>query len=58
MKKTIWIIVGALALIASFGMYFVGQGSSHLDELLSFWFYPLPVAIIAFIAAFSGKKQQ
>lgn len=58
MKKTIWIIVGALALIASFGMYFVGKDSSHLSELMSFWFYPLPLAAIAFGAAFAGKKQQ
>lgn len=56
-KKTIFAIIGILAVIASIVMYKMGKNSSHLSELKSFWWYPLPLAVICFLASVAGKKQ-
>ena len=58
-KKTVFGVIGILAVIASVGMYVVGKNSSHLSELKNFWWYPLPIAVLCFIgAAAPGKKPQ
>lgn len=56
MKRALLLILGSLALIASVAMYFIGKDSSHLSELLDFFWVPLPLAIVSFIAAFMVKK--
>jgi hypothetical protein len=53
-KKTVFSVIGILALVSSIAMYMIGKDSSHLSELKDFWWIPLPLALICFIAA--GKK--
>lgn len=56
-KKTVFGILGVLALAASAGMYTVGKNSSHLSELKDFWWVPLPLGLICLlVAGSSGKK--
>ncbi|MEP6700669.1 MAG: hypothetical protein ABJA85_05115 [Bacteroidota bacterium] len=56
-KKAVFGIIGVLALVASAVMYKVGHSSSHLSELKSFWWVPLPLAIICFLVAGSSKSK-
>lgn len=56
-KKTVFIVIGLVAAVASIVMYKVGDNSSHLSELKDFWWVPLPLAGICFIAAFSAKNK-
>jgi hypothetical protein len=55
MSKRVLSIIGLLAVVASIVMYMVGKDSSHLSELKDFWWAPLPIALICFLAA-SKKK--
>ena len=58
-KKTVFGVIGALAVIAAIVMYKVGRNSSHLSELKNFWWYPLPLAVFCFlVAANPGKKAE
>jgi len=57
-KKTFFGIVGLLAVIAAVVMYRMGKNSSHLSELKQFWWYPLPLAVICFLAAGAKKKEE
>jgi len=52
MKKTVFLILGILALIAAIAMYFIGKDSSHLSELYEIWWVPLPLAFGAIALAF------
>jgi len=54
-KKNILVIVGILAIIASIVMNRMGN-DSHLTELKDYWWYPLPLALICFLAAGAKKK--
>jgi CDP-diglyceride synthetase len=56
-KKTVFGIIGALAIIAAALMYKVGKSSSHLSELKSFWWVPLPLALICLLVAGSAKPK-
>jgi len=56
-KKTVFSVIGALAVVASIAMYMVGKDSSHLSELKDFWWVPLPLALICFIVAAAGTKK-
>jgi CDP-diglyceride synthetase len=56
-KKTVFGVIGGLALIASIVMYKVGSSSSHLSELKDFWWMPLPLAVICFLVAASSKPK-
>jgi hypothetical protein len=56
-KKTVFGIIGLLALVAAAVMYSVGKNSSHLSELKDFWWYPLPLAVICFIVAGAPSKK-
>jgi hypothetical protein len=56
-KQSVLIVVGLLALVASVAMYVIGGNSSHLTELKQFWWIPLPIAIICFVAAGSSKRK-
>jgi CDP-diglyceride synthetase len=56
-KKTVFGVIGVLAVVASIVMYRVGRHSSHLSELKNFWWYPLPLAVICFLAAASPVKK-
>lgn len=56
MKRTIFLLIGLLALIASGVMYFVGKDSSHLSELYDMFWVPLPLAAISLLVAFTNKK--
>lgn len=55
-KPVVWTIVGVIALCASIWMYQEGQSNGHLEELQDFWFYPLPLAFIAFQIAYKQKQ--
>jgi hypothetical protein len=46
--KTTTIVLGLLALLASAGMFIVGNGSTHLSELKDFFWVPLPLALVLF----------
>jgi CDP-diglyceride synthetase len=56
-KKTVFGVIGVLALIASLVMYKVGNSSSHLSELKDFWWVPLPLAAICLLVAASAKPK-
>lgn len=56
-KKTVFGIIGGIAVIASIAMYKIGNGSSHLSELKDFWWMPLPLAAICFLVAASSKPK-
>lgn len=55
MNKSIWIVIGFLALAAAWIMRIVGGNSSHLSELRDFWWIPLPLALICFLIAMKKK---
>lgn len=55
MNNTLLLIVGFLALGSAWAMRIIGGNSSHLSELRDYWWIPLPLALIYFLAA-SGKK--
>ena len=54
-KKTVLVTVGLLAIVASIVMKVMGK-DSHLTELQDYWWIPLPIALICFLAAGMGKK--
>lgn len=54
MKKKVLIGVGCLSVIASIAMYAIGDGSSHLSELKDFFWTPLPLAVVSFLALMKG----
>lgn len=56
-KKTVFGILGVLALAASAGMYVVGNNSSHLSELKDFWWIPAPLGIICLLVAGASKPK-
>jgi len=55
-KKNILVAIGVLAIIASIVMNRMGN-DSHTTELKQFWWYPLPLALICFLAAGAKKKE-
>ena len=55
MNKIFLLIAGFLALGAAWAMRIVGGRSSHLSELRDYWWAPLPLALICFLAAARGK---
>ena len=55
MNKTFLLIVGFLALGGAWAMRIIGGRSSHLSELREYWWVPLPLALICFLAV-SRKK--
>jgi hypothetical protein len=57
MNKNFLNIVGILAIAASIAMKVMSRGS-HLTELASYWWIPLPLALICFIAAAAPKKEK
>ncbi|MDC0230708.1 hypothetical protein OAK19_01990 [Aureispira] len=44
-------IIARLAFIIAFGMFLVGSNSSHMSELKDFFWVPIPIALIALVAA-------
>ncbi len=50
MKKKILFSVGSLCVLASVGMYVIGDGSSHLSELKDFFWVPLPLGVVSILA--------
>ena len=50
-KKSLFLTLGIVALIASVAMYMIGKDSSHLSELKDFFWVPLPLAAIFLLAA-------
>ena len=50
MSKKLLMSVGGLCVIASVGMYVVGNDSSHLSELKDFFWVPLPLAVASILA--------
>ncbi|MFH2141906.1 MAG: hypothetical protein ABIJ97_05760 [Bacteroidota bacterium] len=56
--KWVYLALGIVAVIASILMYRVGSTSSHLSELMSYYLYPLPLAIIGIIGFFTKKSNK
>jgi len=56
MNKTVSIIIAIVAFLASGLMYYFGSESSHLSELMDFYYYPLPLGVIGLIGAFKKNK--
>jgi uncharacterized membrane protein YiaA len=57
-QKKILNTVGTLALIASVAMYGVGSTNSHLTELVDFFWSPLILAVVCFVAAQKSEAQK
>lgn len=55
MSKSLFTILGLLALIAAGAMYYVGKSSSHLSELKDFWWIPVPLGLLLLIL---GNKKK
>ncbi len=49
--KKIFSVIGALALLASITMFIVGSNSGHLTELKDFFWAPLILSAVSFLAA-------
>jgi hypothetical protein len=47
--------LGAIAFVASVGMFIVGGNSSHLSELKDFFWVPIPLGVILLAV---GAKQK
>lgn len=57
MKRGIGIILIILGIGGTATLYKIGSGSSHLSELLDFYWTPLPLAVIGlFLIAKPEKK--
>ena len=56
-RKAVLSIVGVIALFAALAMYIMGNKNNHLTELQTYWWIPLPVALICFIIAGSSKTK-
>jgi hypothetical protein len=56
-KKKLFLGIGGLCVIASIGMYVVGSDSSHLSELVDFFWVPLPLGVVAILAGLGGKSK-
>ena len=54
-KQILFLLLGALALVASVAMYIIGSGSSHLSELKDFWWTTVPLGLLFIVLAF--KKE-
>lgn len=57
MSKKLLLIIACLAFLASVSMYMVGKDSSHLSELYDLFWIPLPLGIIAALAAMLKKDK-
>jgi hypothetical protein len=55
MNKILLLVIGFLALGAAWAMRIIGGRSSHLSELREYWWVPLPLGLVCFLAA-SKKK--
>ena len=51
MNKKVLNIVAVLSFAAAIGMYVVGSNNGHLTELKDFFWVPIPLGLIALIAA-------
>ena len=58
MNKTLLIVIAILAFGGAATMYSLGNSSGHMDELLDFWFYPIPLGVLAIIGLAAKKKTQ
>jgi len=56
-KKTVFITLGVLCLIASVAMYVIGGNNANLTELKEFWWIPLPLAAISLLLAVTAKPK-
>ncbi len=52
----------AVLMVLCFGgaatMYSLGNSSGHMDELLDFWFYPIPLGVICLLGLIFKKKAE
>jgi hypothetical protein len=55
MNKTVLLVIAILAIAASIAMKVMAK-SSHLTELDSYWWIPLPLALICLVIAASKKN--
>ncbi len=56
MNKTLLLVITVLCIILSSVMFLIGSTNSALTELLDFFYYPIPIAIIAFLGLIKKKK--
>jgi hypothetical protein len=57
MNKNVLNVIGILALAAAIGMKVMSR-NARTTELSSYWWIPIPLALICFIAAAAGKKEK
>jgi hypothetical protein len=50
-KKSLFLAIALLCIVASVAMYMIGKSSSHLSELKDFWWVPLPLGAISLFLA-------
>jgi hypothetical protein len=55
-RKTVFLILGVLCIVASIAMYMIGKDSSHLSELKDYWWMPLPLAAIFLLLSSRSPK--
>ena len=55
-KQVLFLVLAIVAAGASIAMYLIGSDSSHLSELLDFWYYPIPLAVISIVGIVTAKK--
>ena len=56
MNKSVLIILMILSFAASALMYYLGNESGRMDELLDFWYYPIPLGVLCLVGLFKQKK--
>jgi hypothetical protein len=56
MKTKVFGAIAALAVLASAAMFMIGKNSTHMSELKTLFWVPLPLAVVFGILAFVRKK--
>lgn len=54
-KKILFAALAVICIVASIGMYVIGNSNSALTELKDFWWMPLPLGAISLLAATRSK---
>lgn len=58
MNKTVAILAVILGFGSAATMYILGSNSSHIDELLDFYWMPLPIGVLGLFGLFMKKKPE
>jgi len=58
MKKWVFLTLGIISFVSSGVMFILGSTSSHIDELLYFFYLPIFPGILFFILFFVGLSKK